>query len=96
MKKRKKRARYTAWMALVLALVLFAGMGIKKKALSSEYDSMLTKQSQLEDKVETLKKDKEDIEEYKSYLKTDKYIEDMAREKLGLVYPNEIIFKAEK
>ena len=30
------------------------------------------------------------------YVGTDEYVEDVAKEKLGLVYPNEIIFEAEK
>ena len=32
----------------------------------------------------------ENIEEFRSYTKTDPYIEKVAREKLGLVYPDEI------
>lgn len=96
MKKYKKRHRYSAWMAVLLAIVLFVGIGMKKQALSSEYDSLKARQTQLENKVNDLNEDKKQIEEYKAYVKTDKYIEDMAREKLGLVYPGEIIFKADK
>ena len=33
--------------------------------------------------------------ELKEYRKTDQYVEDVAREKFGLVYDNEIVFKAE-
>ena len=33
------------------------------------------------------------IEEQAEYQKTDAYIEDLAREKLGLVHEDEIIFK---
>ena len=36
-----------------------------------------------------------EIEKLEEYVGTDEYIEDMAREKLGLVYEDEIIFKAE-
>lgn len=34
-----------------------------------------------------------DIRNLKAYVKTKRYIEDIAREKLGLVYDHEIIFK---
>ena len=34
-----------------------------------------------------------DIEEYRQYTKTREYIEEVAREKLGLVYDGEVIFK---
>lgn len=35
----------------------------------------------------------EEVEAYEAYVKTDEYIKDVAEEKLGLVDPNEIIFK---
>ena len=37
----------------------------------------------------------EEIEEYKQYTKSREYIEEVAREKLGLVYEGEVIFKEE-
>ena len=36
-----------------------------------------------------------EIEEYGKYVQTKKYAEEVAKEKLGLVYEDEIIFKAE-
>ena len=39
---------------------------------------------------------KEEIEEFNKYTKTTKYIEDIAREKLGLVYEDEIIIKTDE
>ena len=38
----------------------------------------------------------EDIEEYGKYTKTTKFVEEVAKDKLGLVYEGEIIFKPEK
>lgn len=37
-----------------------------------------------------------DIEEYREYTNTREYIEEVAREKLGLVYEGEVIFKEEE
>ena len=36
------------------------------------------------------------LEEQRKYVQTDSYIIEMAREKLGLVFPDEIAIKAEK
>lgn len=54
-------------------------------------------------KLDVLAKEKEDlleeqqeISDYSAYVKTKQYIEEVAREKLGLVYEDEIVFKAEK
>ena len=38
--------------------------------------------------------DKE-IDALEEYVGTDEYVEDVAKDKLGLVYPNEILFEAE-
>ncbi len=46
-------------------------------------------QKQIEDEEENQKA----IEEKAAYMKTNAYIEDLAREKLGLVHEDEIIFK---
>lgn len=53
--------------------------------------------------IESLNKDiakeekrKEEIEEYREYTQTDEFVEDTAREKLGLVYEDEIVFVKEE
>ena len=56
---------------------------------------LATEQQNLKDKKKSLKKEQEQIKEQKEYRKTDQYVEDVAREKFGLVYDNEIVFKAE-
>ena len=37
-----------------------------------------------------------EVEAYEAYVKTDDYVKEIAEEKLGLVDPNEIIFKPAK
>ena len=39
------------------------------------------------------KQKKADLEQQQKYMKTRKYIEDEAKDKLGLVYPDEIVIK---
>ena len=38
----------------------------------------------------------EEIEALEAYTKTKKYVEDVAKDKLGLVYEDEVIFKADE
>ena len=47
----------------------------------------------LEEQIEEEKRRSEEIEEYGKYTKTKKFVEDMAKEKLGLVKDDEIVFK---
>ena len=48
----------------------------------------------MEAKKSDLEKEAKSIEEQKKYMQTNEYIEEMAREKFGLVYDDEIVFKA--
>ncbi len=47
----------------------------------------------LKEQIEYEEQRSEDIADFERYTQTRKYIEDTAKEKLGLVYPGEIIFK---
>ena len=38
----------------------------------------------------------DELNEYKKYIQTKKYVEDVAKDKFGLVYPDEIIFRGKK
>ena len=50
-------------------------------------------QRELETEIAKEEQRAEDIEEYRKYTETREYIEEVAREKLGLVYEGEVIFK---
>ncbi len=43
--------------------------------------------------METEQSRQKELEEYKKYVNTKEYIEQVAKTKLGLVYPNEVIYK---
>lgn len=62
----------------------------QKLAVYQEKERSLTEQ------IEVEKKRIEEIEEFRKYTKTKKYIEDVAREKLGLVYDDEIIIQTDE
>ena len=47
----------------------------------------------MEAQIQEEKNRSEEIEDYEEYVKTDEYIKETAEEKLGLVDPDEVIFK---
>ena len=47
-------------------------------------------------RIKEEKKRAKEVEAYEAYVKTDDYVKEIAEEKLGLVDPNEIIFKPAK
>ena len=65
-------------------------------ALKGFREALAEKEKLLVPKKELSEERKAELEEYEKYVQTKKYVEEVAREKLGLVYENEIIFKPEK
>ncbi len=79
---------------IVSAVAVLSGvLAIKQKDINDEYKLQQENERELKEKVESLKEEKKDIESKAAYVQTPQYIEDMAREKLGLVYEDEIIFE---
>lgn len=94
---RRKRKRRTG--LILTALMVFSICGIvtyKQQGLDMVEAKADQKIVELNDKIKEEKKRAEDIEEKKAYVQTKKFIEEMAREKFGLVYKDEIIFKSEE
>lgn len=97
--KRKKKIgyNYLGMMGIaVIALVLLGSLMLQTKILQSRLDYYDSKTSDLEKSIENEKDRTKEIDVEKEYMKTDEYVEEAAREKLGLVKDNEIVFQEEK
>ena len=70
-------------------------MGMKTFSLYKESRELSKKQEALAARIESEEKRKEDLDELEKYMKTKKYMEEVAKSKLGLVYPNEILIQPE-
>lgn len=92
MKKKKKHGYF----AIAIIVLFLCGLVTYQKY--DLLDTLERNQKQL-DKLatekESLLKAQDEIGDYEAYVQTKKYIEEVAREKLGLVYKDEIIFQAE-
>lgn len=73
--------------SLVLIIVCFSWIRLTEK--KKDY---LAQAAELEKRIEAEKARSSEIDAYEEYVGTNEYIEDMARERLGLAYPDEIIF----
>lgn len=76
--------------AVLCGVLVFKTISLNDRA--TQYQATIDKYQK---DVEQLEQEKEDIAELKEYVESDSYIEQMAREKLGLVYENEVLFEAD-
>ena len=57
---------------------------------------MEKQKQELEEKYQTEQERSEELEDKQAYMQTVRYIEEVARKVLGLVYPDETILRPEK
>lgn len=94
---RKKRFRRhlgsLAIVGVVVLLLVFVSIGSLSLRVSNEKKQ--ERIEELEKQIAEEEEKAEELEEYGKYVQTKKYAEEVAKDKLGLVYEDEIIFKAE-
>lgn len=94
-RKRKKLKKATVIGVLLVTLAICTTLGYKQSVLKAQGKEYTCQLQELKKQKKQLQQDKEDLKEFKKYVKTDEYVEEVARDKLGLVYKDEIIFEPE-
>ena len=93
---RKKRQNgFSVALVIMVILMLMVVISFKRYELKQKQEEYTQKEEQLLEQIAEEEERAEEIEEYRKYTQTQKYIEEVAKEKLGLVNENEIIFKEE-
>ncbi|MBO5489713.1 MAG: septum formation initiator family protein [Eubacterium sp.] len=95
MKKKKKRRTSLILVMTIIGLFLCT-LVIQGVNLRADCKALQQQQTELKAQKKQLQKEKKAIKEKSEYMETDQYIEDTAREKFGLIYDDEIIFKPEE
>ena len=92
-KKRQNRlgmALVTFVVLVLMCVILFKGHELKQK--QAEYQQReASLQAQIDEENERTRR----LTDYEKYTKTDKFVEEIAKEKLGLLYENEILFRSD-
>lgn len=77
-----------------LIVVMVVGVtGMKMIGLQFRNEELITAEQQLEAQIEEAKQKEIDLKNREKYMQTKKFIEDEAKNKLGLVYPDEIVIR---
>lgn len=94
MRKRRRRNRAGLFLVMTVVLLFCGTLAIHSISLKADCQTLEEQKRKLETKKDELEKEKKSIQEQEAYMQTNEYIEQVAREKFGLVYEDEIIFKA--
>ena len=89
---RSKRIGLRVIAFAVLCLLVVASVG--KIQLRQKGEAYRQREEELLSAIAEEEARTEEIEEFRKYTETKKYVEEVAKERLGLVYEDEILFKA--
>lgn len=95
-KKKKKRSRSRGALAIsAVVLALLVALSIHTATLKREDEAYAAREELLQSQLEAESERSEELEEKSIYVQTRDYIEQIARERLGLVAPDETIIRSE-
>lgn len=94
--RRKHQNIFSMFLVTLVVVMIMIVVGVKSVELRQKIDSVASKEEQLNAQIDAEKERAEEIEEFRKYTQTKAYKEEVAKDKLGLVYEGEILFKEDK
>lgn len=94
--RKRHQNRFSMFLVGLVVLMVMGAVAVKSIELEQKIDAYTVKEEQLKEQIAAENQRAEEIEEYGKYTQTKGYIEEMAKDKLGLVYEGEILFKEDR
>jgi len=91
---RENRRHFSVWGIILIVLAVLGVSTIGGLQLKQKNQAYQEREEALLEAIEEEEARAAEIEEFEAYTQTKKYVEEVAKDKLGLVYEDEIIFKA--
>ncbi len=91
--RKRRQNRFGMFLTGVVVLMLVVVVAVRSNELKEKRTVYAAREAALTQQIEEEKARTEEIEEFRKYTQTKKYAEEVAKDKLGLVYEGEIIFK---
>ncbi len=93
--RKKVQNRFSMFLVSLALLMILVVVYISSINLQSRLDTLEAQSAELQSQIDAEKERAEEIETLRKRSQTKEYYEEIAKEKLGLVNPDEIVFKAE-
>lgn len=89
-----KETRRGMILIIVVVCIIITALAVRCRSLTDRNSTYAQQIEILEEKISEEQGRSESIETFRKYTNTNAYVEKVAREKLGLVYPDEVIFQS--
>lgn len=94
--RKRSQNKFSMFLVSLVVVMIMVAVAARSVGLQTKIDEKAAELRQLEEQIAAEKQRTSEIEEFGKEVKTKGYIENLAREKLGLVYEDEILFKEGK
>lgn len=91
--RKRHQNRFSMFLVTLVVVMITIVVGVKSAELREKIDVVAAKEEQYKEKISSEEKRAEEIEEYRKEVQTKGYMEEVAKDKLGLVYEGEIVFQ---
>ncbi|MCM1188590.1 MAG: septum formation initiator family protein [bacterium] len=91
--RKRNQNRFSMFLVSLVILLILVAVAVKSVDLQRKIDAKVQEEQLLDAQIDAEKDRARELEEFGKEVQTKGYIEDVAREKLGLVYEGEILFK---
>lgn len=94
--RKRNQNRFSMVLVTMVVLIVTVTVAIRYAQMNSRLKELEQQKQELELQIDAANKKAEEIEEFDKYTNTKAYYEEIATEKLGLVYEGEIVFQEER
>lgn len=91
--RKKRQNRLSMFLVSFVVLAIVIVVAVRSIQLKDKIASYETRETELETQIKEEEERAEEIEAFGKYTQTKKYAEEVAKDKLGLVYEGEILFQ---
>lgn len=91
--RRRHQNRFSLFLVSLVVLMIMVVVAVRSVELQRKIAGYDTQMASLNAQIDAETAREEEIEEYRKYTQTKAYVEEVAKDKLGLVYEGEILFK---
>ena len=91
--RKRNQNKFSMFLVTLVVLMIMIVAAVRSYELKQEISEKDAQIANLNEEIADEKKRAEEIAEYEKETQTLKYVEEMAQDKLGLVYEGEILFK---
>ncbi len=93
--RKRQQNRWGMFLVTLVVLMIMAVVAYRSVELQASIDEKDAEIAALEVQILEEEERANEIEEYRKYTQTKGFVEEVAKDKLGLVYEGEILFKSE-